>query len=173
MPGNRSKFECTICGECCRGNQKVWLNPADLKRLARHLDLGGLEALEERRIVVMEAGEHGIRRPRLLFPRGPAGKACRFLINDLDEDERLWGRCSLHFTEAKPLVCRLAPLSREIDLIDGSEEWIEIPPVTDCPGWKINPPPPDGRSISPPNLEGPLRSDLDGEREYFRDLSKL
>jgi len=170
MPEKLTKFECRICGECCRGGQKVWLNPADMERLVVPLGLGGPEELEERRIIVIEAGEHGILRPRLFFPRGPAGRACRFLVNDLDEEGRLWGRCSLHFTEAKPLVCRLAPLSREIDLDEGSEKWMEVPPVIGCPGWGDTPPPPEGRALPPPEMEPGIREDLDGESVYFRKL---
>ena len=170
MPEKFTKFECRICGECCRGDQKVWLNPADMERLALYLGLGSTGELEERRIIVVEAGEHGILRPRLLFPRGPAGEACRFLINDLDESGRLWGRCSLHFTEAKPLVCRLAPLSREVDLDSGNEEWMEVPPVLGCPGWGDSPPPLEGRVIPPPELDSGMREDLEGESEYFRIL---
>jgi Fe-S-cluster containining protein len=165
-----SKFECRICGECCRGSQKVWLNPVDMQRLASHLGLAGPEELESRKIIVVEPGEHGIPRPRLFFSRGPAGAACRFLINDLDEEGRLWGRCSLHGKEAKPLVCRLAPLAREVDLKDGSEGWMEVPPVTGCPGWGPDSPPPEGRRISPPELNPGIRKDLDREKEFFRKL---
>jgi Fe-S-cluster containining protein len=166
-----TSFSCTLCGECCRGEQKVWLNPADLERLARHLGWSGTEELAERRIVVSEVGEHGIRRLRLRFKSGPAGTACPFIINDLDEEERLWSRCSLHETAAKPLVCRLAPLSREIDLVDGTEKWFEIPPVIGCPGWGDNAPPADGIRIADPVLTADIRSDLDDEAEYFRKLS--
>jgi len=172
MPEKLTKFECRICGECCRDGQKVWLNPADMERLAFHLGLEGPDELKERRIIVFDAGEHGILRPRLLFPPGPAGASCRFLINDLDESGRLWGRCSLHGKEAKPLVCRLAPLSREIDLDDGREKWIEIPPVIGCPGWGDSPPPTEGRSLPTPELEPGIREDLDGETEYFKILSE-
>ena len=120
-------FECTLCGECCREGQEVWLNPADLRRLANHLALNGEDDLAARRIIVHEAGEHGVRRPRLRFVPTPAGLSCRFLVNDLDEEGRLRCRCSLHFTDAKPLVCRLAPLARSIDLESGEEEWREVP----------------------------------------------
>ena len=172
MAGDISIFNCTLCGECCRGDQMVWLNPIDLKRLARHLNLSDSDELIDRRIIVVEAAEYGIRRPRLRFPPTPVGAACRFLINDLDENGRLRGKCVLHGTQAKPLICRLAPLSRELDLNDGSEEWIEIPPVIGCPGWDSDPPPPEGRAVSPPELETQVRTDLDGETEYFRLLSK-
>lgn len=166
-------FRCTVCGECCRGDQKVWLNPTDLLRLAGHLDFPGVEELELRRIVIAEAAEHGIRRPRLRFIPTPAGLSCRFLINDLDESGRLWGKCALHGTPAKPLVCRLAPLSRSINLDTGEEEWREIPPVIGCPGWTSgSEPSPEGRRIPTPELGSGLRDDLDGETEYFRTLNE-
>ena len=171
MGRDNNGFRCSVCGECCRGDQKVWLNPSDLRRLAEHLHLEDEEQLGQRRITVSEAGEHGIRRPRLRFVPTPAGPACRFLINELDEEGRLWGKCALHGTEAKPLVCRLAPLSRTVDLVDGSEEWREVPPVIGCPGWEDSPPPPAGRPIDVLRLDDALRADLDEETEYFRLLS--
>lgn len=171
MAAQPSEFKCILCGECCRGDQKVWLNPADMERLARHLNLGNSDKLIELHIVSAEPGEHGVSRPRLSFSQTPVGPACRFLVNDLDENERLWGKCSLHGTDAKPLVCRLAPLSREIDLVDGVEVWAEVPPVIDCPGWEENPPPAGGRNILPPKLTQEIRADLDMETEYFQKLS--
>ena len=164
-------FRCRICGECCRGDQKVWLNPSDLQRLASHLGAAGSGALESRGLIVREAGEHDIVRPRLRFRLGPAGRSCPFLMNDLDDDGRLWGRCSLHGTSAKPLVCRLAPLARFLDLATGSEEWFEIPPVIGCPGWDEADPPPEGRPVPSPDLDPGLRCDLDGEAAYFRLLA--
>ncbi len=182
-------FCCTLCGECCRGNQKVWLNPVDLLRLAAHLGYGDTGHLIDERIILIEAGEHGAPRARLRFPPGPVGPACRFLVNDLDEEGRLWGRCSLHDTAAKPLVCRLAPLSRLVDLAvqPGAasskqrefpsaahfEEWREVPPVIGCPGWGDEPPPPKGREISVPVLPEALRVDLNAETEFFRRLEDM
>ncbi len=176
---NDSQFECTLCGECCRGSQKVWLHPTDMERLAVHLGLkipgSGADAqsiLMEKHLILVEAGQHGASRPRLRFPLTPAGRSCRFLINDLDEDGQLHGRCSLHYTDAKPTVCRLAPLARTIDLAGGSEEWREVPPVAGCPGWGDSPPPNEGRNIAAPELPEDLRADLDGETVYFRKLEE-
>ena len=148
----------------------MWLNPADLRRLSVHLSLDSEQDLFTRQIVAVEAAQHGIRRPRLRFILTPAGRQCRFLINDLDEDGRLWGRCSLHRTDAKPLVCRLAPLARTIDLDSGEEQWREVPPVIGCPGWIREAPPARGRPVDQPDLDQSLRDDLDGETRYFRWL---
>ena len=179
MPdGGSSRFECVLCGECCRGDQKVWLNPADLERLTVHLGLPAEEApdaldlLGKKRIVVVEEGQHGVPRPRLRFLLTPVGPSCRFLVNDMGEDGRLRGRCSLHYTDAKPLVCRLAPLARTVDLADGSEEWREVPPVIGCPGWGGDPPPDEGRTIAAPNLSSGLRGEMDEETVYFRELAE-
>ena len=168
-----SGFRCTVCGECCRGNQNVWLNPTDLLRLAGHLGYKDTGRLIDERIVVIEAGEHGVSRARLRFRRGPAGPACRFLVNDLDEHGRLWGKCSLHSSDAKPLVCRLAPLSRSVETSGGVEEWREVPPVIGCPGWGRNPPTADGREISVPELPAALRADLNAEVKFFRQLETM
>ncbi len=177
MPGTSppaAVFRCTVCGECCRGDQKVWLNPADLERLAAELALSGPAELESRRIVVSEPSQHGVMRPRLRFRPSPAGLQCPFLVNDLDEDGRLWGKCSLHNTAAKPLVCRLAPLARTVDLEAGTEEWREVPPVIGCPGWpEGEEPPAEGRPLESgsPALPAGLRADLDIETRYFRELA--
>ena len=170
-------FNCTVCGECCRGDQKVWLNPADLKRLAAHLGLPGEGELEYKRIIIEEAGQHGIRRPRLRFKPSPAGLQCPFLVNDLDENGRLWGKCSLHETGAKPLVCRLAPLARTVDLQKGEEEWREVPPVIGCPGWPAGrEPPPTGRPLAADEaaarIPDDMRRELDAETGYFRELDE-
>jgi len=177
-------FQCTICGECCRGCQAVWLNTLDMSRLADHMDRRGLRSpaladcpspedyLLKQHIIIVESGQNGALRPRLRFRNGPAGLSCPFLVNDLDEADRLWGKCSLHDTQAKPLVCRLAPLARTVDLTDGSEVWMEVPPVAGCPGWKAGEePPPEGREIPAPALAPDLRADLDVETENFRNLS--
>jgi Fe-S-cluster containining protein len=180
-----SMFRCTICGECCRGDQAVWLNSLDMSRLAEYVDRNERRSpaladcpspkdyLQAQRIVVVETGQNGALRPRLRFRPGPAGLSCPFLVNDLDEDGRLWGKCTLHYTQAKPLVCRLAPLARTVDLAEGSEVWMEVPPVAGCPGWKAGEEPsPEGRVIPSPALDAGLRSDLDAEIEDFRDLSE-
>ena len=128
--------------------------------------------LLKQHIIIVESGQNGALRPRLRFRNGPAGLSCPFLVNDLDEADRLWGKCSLHDTQAKPLVCRLAPLARTVDLTDGSEVWMEVPPVAGCPGWKAGEePPPEGREIPAPALAPDLRADLDVETENFRNLS--
>ncbi len=164
-------FRCTLCGECCRGNQKVWLNPRDVQRLLAHLSAEGLQELEKRRIVVVEPGEHGVLRPRIRFRSSPAGSFCPFLINDLGGDGILRGRCGLHYTKAKPLVCRLAPLAREVDIDTGVETWKEVPPVSGCPGWGSEPPPDTGVPVDKPGIRQALREELDEETRWFRELA--
>ena len=171
-----SIFTCTVCGECCRDDQKVWLNPVDLERLADHLGVSGAAELKSRRIIREEAGQHGIWRPRLRFRPSPAGLQCPFLVNDLGEDGRLRGKCSLHRTGAKPLVCRLAPLARTVDLESGEEEWREVPPVTGCPGWPAGQgPPAEGWTLTADEaaagIPAGLRRDLESETRYFRELA--
>ena len=165
-------FECKVCGECCREDQAVWLSEADLEALAQHLSLT-LQALIDGRYVVMEEGQNGVVRAKMRFASTPVGKSCPFLVNDLDENHRLWGKCSLHETQAKPLVCRLAPLARSVDVNTGEEEWRVVPPVLGCPGWeKGQEPPPEGWLISEPSLDEKIRRDLDKETEEFSRLSE-
>ena len=191
-------FCCTLCGECCRDGQKVWLNPVDTELLAGYLikqkDIPGssgtagkiLEAppgfspeqtdklnfLVYNGFAVIDIWENGVLRPRIKFKNTPAGRFCPFLINDLQENGILSGKCSLHYTDAKPLVCRLAPFAREINLEKGTEVWFEVTPVPGCPGWQGNPPPDKGRRLKrEPELDKSLRADLNMEENYFRTLS--
>lgn len=130
-PPEAYRFDCTLCGECCRGRQIVRLNKEDLLLLAQFLgfnntgDLfahGYTEALQE------ESGW----RPIIRFKTRPF-RFCPFLINNLTEDNQLQGLCSLH-PRFKPLVCHLAPLGRTVDLAEGSETWVVAEPVRGCPG---------------------------------------
>ena len=171
-PHETTEFNCTLCGECCRDNQEVWLNPTDIKRLARHLGLNGEQELHNRAVITYAEGQNGITRPKIRFRRTPLGRNCPFLQDSMDHDGCLRGRCKLHFTDAKPLVCRLAPLARTINLATGEEDWKEVPPLPGCPGWPQNPPPLEGRPIPAPELSPDVRSDLNRETDYFRTLAR-
>ncbi len=153
-------FDCTLCGECCRGNQVVRLNAEDLTLLCRFTGLSGLAELVSAGLVEEVWDEPGILRPRLRFRQRPF-RFCPFLENDLAEDGILRGRCQLH-PDFKPLVCQVAPLAREVD-DDGEtavENWLVVPPVTGCPGMDR------GKKLALPL--GEIRRRLDAEVLWMR-----
>lgn len=127
------RFECTRCGNCCTGDQRVWLNPGDLKRMAVYLGYDHTEELFRRKLVVLEQGENGAWRPRILFKQYKKLRFCPFLENHLDEDGAVTGLCRLH-PRYKPLICSLAPLGRRWDAKTEKSEWIFVKPAPDCPG---------------------------------------
>ncbi len=127
------RFECTLCGNCCTGDQRVWLNPADLMRMALFLGYGHTSELFRQNVVLLDEGENGAWRPRILFKSYKKLRFCPFLENHLDDRGRITGLCRLH-PKYKPLICRLAPLGRVWDAETGSEQWLFVKPAPDCPG---------------------------------------
>ncbi|HTH13140.1 MAG TPA: hypothetical protein VMB23_02010 [Spirochaetia bacterium] len=132
-------FECTLCGDCCTGNQVVRLCGGDLEILVRHLNLTSVTELRSRGLVslVQESVGDGrsVWRPRIRFRSKPL-RQCPFLVNDIGADGAYRGLRSLH-PDHKPLVCALSPLAREVsDPGEGevSETWSFVPPVEGCPG---------------------------------------
>ena len=91
------RFECTRCGDCCRGWQ-ILLGPGELERLSA-LDWNGrVDTLVETNIV-----DGSARSGRRVLARRPDG-ACVFLGTE--------NQCQIHEHfggETKPLVCRLFP----------------------------------------------------------------
>lgn len=162
MPNSRPErcFSCTLCGECCRGDQVVRLNGEDIGLLCRFTGLKDLEALEAAGLVERVCEAPGFARPRIRFRKRPF-RFCPFLENDLGEDGLLRGLCRLH-PDGKPLVCHLAPLAREVD-DDGMlarETWQAVAPVDGCPGMDR------GAALELP--AGEIRARLDREVLWMR-----
>lgn len=93
------RFECTRCGDCCRG-WRILLGPGELERLSA-LDWNGrVDRLVETKIVEGVSSHRGSHN---VLARRPDG-ACVFLGAE--------NQCQIHEHfggEAKPLVCRLFP----------------------------------------------------------------
>ncbi len=126
-------FECTQCANCCSGEQRVWLNPRDLRLMAVFLGMDHTGALFENDYVLLDRGEHGAWRPRILFKKFKQLLFCPFLENHIDDSGHVRGFCRLH-PENKPLICHLAPLGRAWDAETGSDQWLFVKPAADCPG---------------------------------------
>lgn len=88
-------YQCQRCGRCCH-DQAIQVNPYEILRLARHLGLTTSQFIATH---TTNAG---------LFLRFTPQGACGFLTP---------AGCGVH--PARPLVCRLYPLGREIDLDEG------------------------------------------------------
>ena len=163
------EFNCTCCGECCRGDMHVYLNPDDLILIARFLGLNSTRLLFERSIVIIDDERDGAPRPRLRFGSGRTG-CCPFLENRLDETDEgfnLKGLCRLH-PDHKPLVCILAPLFRTVELPEGAETWGFKQPLPGCPGCaEMDEAAPDG--LRPDGLDTRLES----ETAYFKKLAEM
>jgi hypothetical protein len=93
-------------------------------------------------------------------------RQCPFLVNDIDHEGTYRGLCSLH-PDAKPLVCALSPLAREVDADFNSgtvaETWSFVPPVSHCPGVGHGP----EIAIEAPTA---LKPRLDAEIRWMRRL---
>ena len=117
----------------------VRLTTIDLELMVQHLGLASVRDLKTQGLVTLVKEPLGpgqsVWRPRIRFRSRPLVQ-CPFLVNDIGTDGIYHGLCSLH-PESKPLVCRLSPLTRDVD-DSGSdpvaETWSFVPPVEGCPG---------------------------------------
>ena len=160
-------FSCTLCGDCCTGAQVVRLTDSDRVRLTQRV--GGKRWADLRKLglvsLVLETLVTGqvLWRPRLRFRTKPLVQ-CPFLVNDIDTEGRYRGLCSLH-PFAKPLVCQLSPLARDVELTGKrvQETWSIVPPTKNCPGMGLGP-------VLEPSPPLSLRPDLDHETRWIRWL---
>lgn len=92
------EFSCRQCGKCCIYREDILLNPRDIFRLCRELNLETKEFVKEYcDTYVGESSRLPIVR---LQPQGTV-RRCRFLKNR---------KCSVH--KAKPTVCATFPIGR-------------------------------------------------------------
>ena len=117
----------------------VRLTGGDLALLSRRLGVSRPSELKAAGVVALvreDVSGRPVWRPRLRFRTRPR-RQCPFLVNDVGEDGAYRGLCSLH-PDAKPLVCALSPLAREVETRTDSdavsETWSFVPPVSSCPG---------------------------------------
>lgn len=105
------KFNCTMCGKCCKNREDILLTPRDLFQLAKHLDILIGEFVQKYcEAYVGDSSRIPIVR---LLPTG-IDKRCPFLRGT---------RCSVN--SVKPVVCALFPLGRCLT-IDSSKNRTEF-----------------------------------------------
>lgn len=99
-PDESFQFHCDCCGKCCINREDILLNPFDVYRMAKALNITAQEVAENYCDVYLgDTSKLPILRLR---PRGSI-KRCPFLENR---------RCSIN--DAKPTVCALFPLGRMV-----------------------------------------------------------
>jgi len=158
------QFQCTCCGDCCRGKQSVPLNAQDLILLAKYCGLMNTRDLFIHGFVEARRDANGYWRPFIRFRVRPL-RMCPFLLNDLEENGNLRGLCALH-PNSKPLVCHLAPIGRTIDLANQQEKWGIHEPSPGCPGMKLG----NTRSLKDGLIH--LKTRLDSEIAFFSSIEQ-
>lgn len=129
---SKGSFNCNCCGECCSGDMRIFINIYDLYKIAKHLDFTNTKELFNKKYVVLTQGQNSLNLPMINFKTSPY-KFCPFLENHLTEENELKGFCSLH-PYIKPLVCILAPISKEIDLDCNKTNYYITMPTDYCSG---------------------------------------
>lgn len=105
------KFNCTMCGKCCKDIDDILLTPRDVFQIARHLDVNiGDFVKKYYEAYIGDSSRIPIVR---LLPTG-IDKRCPFLKGT---------RCSVN--SVKPVVCALFPLGRCLT-IDSSKNRTEF-----------------------------------------------
>lgn len=158
-------FSCTCCGDCCTGSMNININLYDLYKLVKRLELDSSDQLFERNLIRLVTVQNGIWTPQIIFKEKPFA-FCPWLINDLGEDGVLRGFCSLH-PHDKPLICKMAPVSRTVDFDDDTISYNLTSPTENCPGMKIN----QENRLS--DLKEELGKEFEYEYRYYRILDHL
>jgi len=146
------RFSCTMCANCCTGDQRVMLTLYDLHKMGRFLHFTNSRKLFDEGWVKLVKRENEVWRPQIRFKTKPF-KFCPFLNNEMNEEGKMTGRCQLH-PKHKPLVCAMAPVGRIVDMDYKADEFVFVKPAPDCPGVRSS-------------KENPLKQLLD---TYRREL---
>ena len=101
-PGQKFRFHCTQCGDCCRNREDIILTPYDLFQIAKYRELTPGEIL--RRYCTLSI-DPGTGLPAVTLKPNKRIHTCPFLKNNL---------CSVQ--PVKPTMCALYPLGRVVKL---------------------------------------------------------
>ena len=163
------QFDCSACGCCCRGEITIHLNLWDLQRMAGYLEYETCAELFSNGIVEEITLEAGGFRPAIRFKENLNTQFCPFLENRLEDNGELLGLCKLH-PDLKPMVCKLAPVGRELDLEESGEstvQWLFTEPVSGCPGCRV----PQSNLLD--HWIAPHHKELELEVAYFHVMERL
>jgi hypothetical protein len=99
-----------VCGKCCRNRHDLLLTAYDVFRLARHFKCETSEIIKKY-CTVYEGQDSKL--PVVKVVTKSHNDTCPFLRK---------GRCSLHFSDCKPILCRCFPLAK-ISIHDGKRGY--------------------------------------------------
>lgn len=142
----------------------IFINRRDLEKICTHLDLTSVKELFTKGLIELVRGQNGVKLPKIRFRKTPYPH-CPFLINSLEECGTLKGYCSLH-PYSKPLVCKLAPVSRIYDSEKELSTYFITKPTSTCKG-EIN--------DTPKYIQETIENNLDElrcEEEFYKELEK-
>lgn len=152
MPTEAFKFECTLCGKCCRWGGWVCLYPDDVTRLTAYKAISTQEFIDRYTMhiaVEYKSGTMTTVVPYLALKS--IGDTCILLEDNL---------CSVH--EAKPVHCSASPLLAEFLLDDSGWEQFS----TGCDGMN------QGPVITRPEIDQALMQQAERDMVYEADLEK-
>ncbi len=161
-------FDCTRCGNCCTGDQKVNLNPYDLHKMASYKKFKHTKDLFDNNFVQLVKSQNEAWIPQIKFKSifSKKLKFCPFLINSIDENKLLSGLCSLH-PKLKPLICSMAPVGRILDFKAQTEQFIFVKPAPDCPGVEID------KANNLADLKYQMKFELSHEKKFLKKLDQI
>lgn len=156
-----------MCGNCCTGDQQVNLTPFDIYKITKFKGYDHTKFLFENNLVHLVQSQNNAWIPQIKFKSVSKEnhKFCPFLINELDEQNKLLGLCSLH-PESKPLICSMAPVGRIVDFKNELEEYIFVKPAPDCPGVNIK------KENRLADLKHSLKDALEYEKQFLKVLDQ-
>jgi Fe-S-cluster containining protein len=165
---NTYQFECSKCGNCCTGDQQVNLNPYDLYKMTRFNGFNHTKQLFDNGLIHLVKSQNNAWIPQIKFKSiaKKKHKFCPFLINELNDQNKLLGLCSLH-REKKPLICSMAPVGRVIDFSNNSEKFVFVKPAPDCPGVEIK------KENKLNDLKKLLSEELEYEKQFLMMLDLI
>ena len=157
---NSFKFKCTLCANCCTGDQKVHLNLNDLYKIAVWHGFQDTGQLFNSALTVLIKTSSNVYLPRIRFKQKPF-QFCPYLQN-----EKSQGLCKLH-PENIPFICSLAPVGRVIDFKTETDRFYYVKPAPDCPGDQ------SGQITFLDDIKDKYAKELEYQKRFFKILNKL
>ena len=106
------QFKCTMCGNCCVGEQTVLLDLLDIYKMACYLNFTNTAQLFEENYVELFKNENEVWLPKIKFKSSPF-MFCPFLLSEFISKNKFKSFCELH-SGYKPLICSMSPIGRLI-----------------------------------------------------------
>lgn len=144
---------------------KININLFDLYKLVGKLELQSSDQLFKRNLIRLVSVQNGVWTPQIVYKEFPF-TFCPWLINDMGDDGFMRGFCSLHPFD-KPLICKMAPVSRIVDFEKEKITYELTAPTDNCPGMDRS----CENRLS--DLKEELEQELDYEYRFYKILDRL